>query len=83
MKLPPDIAAAVIKAAGQILADRLEAQGLDELQLFTMKDVADRLKVSKGTAIRLVREYVELGEASRRVTPATLRKLIQDRTISG
>lgn len=83
MKLPPDIADAVIKAAGQILADRLEAEGLDELQLFTMQEVADRLKVSKGTAIRLVREYVELGEASRRVTPATLRKLIEDRTISG
>lgn len=82
MRLPKEIADAVVKAAGRELADRMGAS-MDELQLFTMQEVADRLKVSKGTASRLVKEYVELGEASRRVTPATLRKLIEDRTISG
>lgn len=81
MKLSPDIAEAVVKAAGKELADRM-AGALDELQLFTMQEVADRLRVSKGTAIRLVSEFVELGEASRRVTPATLRKLIESRKIS-
>ncbi len=82
MKLPPEIADAVVKAAGRELADRMGAS-MDELQLFTIAEVAERLRVSEPTARRLVREYVELGEASRRVTPATLRKLIEDRTISG
>lgn len=81
MNLPADITAAVVKAAGKELADRM-AGAMDDLQLFTIAEVAERLRVSKGTAIRLVKEYVELGEASRRVTPATLRKLIEDRKIS-
>jgi hypothetical protein len=80
MKLPSEIADAVVKAAGKELAAGMLAQ-VEDLQLFTMQEVADRLRVSKGTAIRLVREYVELGEASRRVTPATLRKLIEDRRV--
>ena len=81
MKLPSDIADAVVKAAGKELAAGMLSQ-VEDLQLFTMQEVADRLRVSKGTAIRLVREYVELGEASRRVTPATLRQLIESRKIS-
>lgn len=80
MKLPADITEAVVKAAGKELADRL-ASTLDDLQLFTISDVATRLRVSEPTARNLVREYVELGEASRRVTPATLRRLIEDRKI--
>jgi hypothetical protein len=63
------------------LANRMEAAGLDDLQLFTISDVAVRLRVSTTTARLLVREYVELGEASRRISAATLRKLISDRTI--
>lgn len=81
MKLSAEIADAVVKAAGKELAASLLAQ-VEDLHLFTLQEVADRLKVSKGTASRLVNEYVELGEASRRVTPATLRQLIEDRKVS-
>lgn len=81
MKLPTDIAEAVVKAAGKELADRMAAS-VEDLQLFTISEVAARLKVSEPTARALVKEYVELGEASRRVTPATLRKLINSRMIS-
>lgn len=81
MKLPADIAEAVVKAAGKELAARLALE-LEDLQLFTISEVAARLKVSEPTARNLVKDYVELGEASRRVTPATLRKLINSRMIS-
>ena len=81
MKLSAEIAEAVVKAAGKELADRL-AHGLEDLQLFTIREVAERLRVSEPTARNLVKEYVELGEASRRVTPATLRQLIEDRKVS-
>jgi hypothetical protein len=81
MKLPADIAAAVIKATAKELADRMTAAGLDDLELFTIRDVAARLKVSEPKARALLSEYVELGEASKRVSPATLRRLIEERTI--
>lgn len=81
MKLSADIAEAVVKAAGKELAGRL-SDSVEDLQLFTIGEVAARLRVSEPTARRLVREYVDLGEASRRVTPATLRKLINSRMIS-
>lgn len=81
MKLPADISAAVIKATAKELADRMEAGGLDDLQLFTISEVAGRLKVSEPKARALVSEYVELGEASKRISPATLRRLIMERTI--
>lgn len=81
MKLSPDIAEAVVKAAGKELAGILAAS-VEDLQLFTLQEVADRLRVSKATASRLVTEYVALGEASKRVTPAMLRRLIEDRKIS-
>ena len=80
MKLSADIAEAVVRAAGKELADRL-APALEDLQLFTISQVAARLQVSEPTARNLVRDYVELGEASKRVTPAALRKLIEDRRI--
>lgn len=81
MKLPPEITSALIKATAKELADRMEASGLDDLQLFTITDVAGRLKVSEPKARQLLTEYVELGEASKRISPATLRRLIADRTI--
>lgn len=81
MKLSAEIADAVVKAAGKELADRL-THGLEDLQLFTIREVAERLRVSEPTARNLVKEYVELGEASRRVTPAMLRQLIEDRKVS-
>lgn len=81
MRLSPEIADAVVKAAGKELAASLAAN-VEDLQLFTMQEVADRLRVSKVTAIRLVREYVDLGEASKRVTSRTLRRLIEERKVS-
>jgi hypothetical protein len=80
MRLSPEIADAVVKAAGKELAAALAAN-VEDLQLFTMQEVADRLKVSKVTALRLVREYVDLGEASKRVTSLTLRRLIEERKV--
>lgn len=80
MKLPPDITAAVIKATANELADRMEA-GAGELELFTIRQVAERLKVSEPKVRRLVSEFVELGEASKRISANTLRKLIAERTI--
>ncbi len=78
MKLAPEIAEAVVKAAGKELAAALAAN-VEDLQLFTIQDVADRLRVSKVTALRLVREYVDLGVASKRVTARTLRQIIISR----
>lgn len=87
MNLPPEIADAVVKATAAELANRIEVTArvdlgsLDELRLFTIKDVCERLQVTEKTARRLIPEYVELGEASKRITPATLRKIIEQRTI--
>ncbi|GAA5124531.1 helix-turn-helix domain-containing protein [Luteolibacter yonseiensis] len=79
MNLPSDVMKAVIVAAGKELADRLEPQAKD-LQLFTIAEVAERLRVSEPTARRLIREHVDLGEASKRVSLAQLRKIIESRT---
>lgn len=78
MNIPDDI---IIKAAAAEIANRMESANAD-LQLFTMQQVADRLNVSKSTAIRLCKEVVELGETSRRVSASQLRKLIENRTIT-
>jgi hypothetical protein len=80
IKLPPDISAAVIKATAVELADRMESH-FEDLELFTISQLAARLKVSEPKARALVSEYVELGEASKRISAATLRRLIADRTI--
>lgn len=80
LKLPPDISAAVIKATAVELADRMESH-FEDLELFTISQLAARLKVSEPKARSLVTEYVELGEASKRISAATLRRLIEDRTI--
>lgn len=80
MTLPPAIADAIIKAAGKELA-AMAAEQVADLQLFTIGEVAERLKVSEPKARALIREHVEIGEASKRVTPATLRRLIETRTV--
>jgi len=80
MNLPPDITAAVIKATAKELSDRMEAR-IDDLEVFTIRQVAERLKVSEPKARSLIKEYVELGEASKRVSAATIRRLISERTI--
>lgn len=80
MKLPTELVNAVIKATAKELADRL-APDLAALQLVTIKQAAELLGVSEPKARALIREYVELGEASKRVSLETLRKLIEARTI--
>ncbi len=80
MNLPADVVAAVVKAAANELADRMEA-GAGDLELFTIRQVAERLKVSEPKVRRLIKKYVELGEASKRISMNELRRLIADRTI--
>ena len=80
MKLPQEIAKAVIQAAGKELADRM-APALDELRLVPIRTAAAMLGVSEPKARALLREYVELGEASKRVRVSQIRKLIDERTI--
>jgi len=80
MNLPPDITAAVIKATAIELADRV-SPALEELQLVSLKTACEILGVGKTKARSLIAEYVELGEKSPRVSVATLRRLIADRTI--
>ncbi len=83
MNLPADLTAALIKATAKELADRMESRGLEDLELFTIREVAERLKVSepKARALMTKHQYVELGESSKRVSAATLRRLIDERTI--
>ena len=80
MKLPQDITDAVIRATAKELADRV-APAMDELTLVPIRRAAEMLGVSEPKARALIREYVELGETSRRVRISTLRRLIDDRTI--
>ena len=80
MTLPPAITELVIAATAKELAAAMQADS-DDLQLFTVAQAAERLQVSPGTVRRLVSEYVELGEATRRISATTLRKLIESRTI--
>lgn len=82
MNISTEVAEAIFTAAGEALAQRIGAE-LDSLQCVTIKEAAKTLSVSQAKARRLINEYVELGEASRRVTLATLRKLIESRTIKG
>jgi hypothetical protein len=80
MNLPSEITAAIIKAAGKELADRV-SDAVEDLQLVTIRKAAEILCVSEPMARKLIREYVELGEASRRVRLSTLRRIIEERTI--
>ena len=80
MNIPADILDAVVKAAGKELADRA-ATGIDDLRLVPIRTAAEMLGVSEPKCRALIREYVELGEASRRVRLSTIRQLIEARTI--
>jgi hypothetical protein len=75
------IIAAVVKAVAKEITERMLPR-LDELELFTIRDVAERLKVSQAKAKRLMAEHVELGEATRRYRLSTLQRVIEQRTIS-
>lgn len=69
-------------AAGAAKELAAEMRGeMRELRLLTFKQAADVLGVSEPTARRLIREYVELGEAIKRVSIKTLMALIESRTI--
>lgn len=81
MKLPPELTQAVVKATANELADRL-APEMEKLQLFTISQVSTLLQVSEATVRKLVKEYVELGCETRRISPVVLQKLIEERTIS-
>jgi len=79
MHLPPAIADRVVEAAAQEIAKQAGAE-LTDLQLLTYKAAAELLGVSQPTARRIIAEYVELGEATRRVKMSTLRHMIEART---
>jgi hypothetical protein len=79
MTLPKEIAAAVVAAAAKELAASVCGQ-IDDLQLVTIGRAAAILGVSEPKARRLIKSYVDLGEASKRVRVTTLRKLIEERT---
>jgi excisionase family DNA binding protein len=80
MTLPPAIANRVIEAAAHEIA-KLAGCELTELQLLSYDEAARLLGVSKAKAKRLLREFVELGEATRRVKLSTVKELIETRTI--
>ena len=80
MTLPPAIANRVIEAAAHEIANRAGCE-LTELQLLTYDEAARLLGVSKSSARRMIREFVELGEATRRVKLSTVKELIETRTI--
>lgn len=79
MTLPPAIADLVVDAAAQEIAKRAGCY-ITDLQLLTYKAAAEMLGVSQPTARRIIAEYVELGEATRRVKLSTLRAMIEART---
>jgi hypothetical protein len=79
MNIPPDITQAIVTAAARELADRAAGE-LDELQLVSIAKAAQVLDVSQSTARRVIREFVDLGEASRRVRISHLRDIIKART---
>lgn len=80
MKLPEDIAARVVDATAKVLAERVNGD-LDELQLIPLKKAAELLGVSEPKARQLIREFVDLGESSRRVRVSVLKTIIESRTI--
>lgn len=80
MKLPPDIADAVVKEAAKQIADRVFTEAA-ELQLISIETAAEILGTSIPTARALIREHVELGERCRRVRLSTVRKVIAERTV--
>jgi predicted transcriptional regulator of viral defense system len=76
-----DIESMVETAVGNHLRD-ITARELADMQLVTIREAASLLGVGEAMARRLLGEYVELGEASRRYRVATVRRLIEARTFS-
>ena len=82
IKLPPELTGVVVKAMAHELA-ALMVPHLEDVQLLTINQVAERLQVSSVTARKLVKEceHVDLGEASQRISVRQLRALIESRTV--
>lgn len=81
MNLPADIADAVVKAAAVVIADRMSST-FEDFQMFTIGQVAAALKVSEPTARRLIRDHIDLGEASKRISVTQFRALVASRTVN-
>ena len=72
-----------ITAATQALADaiRAELSDTETLQLVTIKDAAKLLGVGQRRAKSLLLETVELGQKTKRYKLASIKNLIDSRTI--
>ena len=80
MKLPPDIAAAIIAEAGREYAAQLR-EDLADSQLLTLQQAAVMLGVSKPTAKALVGEVIDLGPQSQRIEYSKIKQLIESRRV--
>ena len=80
MKIPPDIAAAIIDKAGMEYAAKLHAE-LAESQLLTLQQAAVMLGVSKATARALVGSVIDLGPQSTRIEFSKIKHLIDSRRV--
>lgn len=78
MNIPDDI---IVAAAATEISKRMMIYA-QELELFTIPQVARMLKISPPAVRRLLPRHVDLGVASTRVSAAQLRKLIESRTIN-
>ena len=67
-----------------MVASELTAElqpAIEDVQLLTIRECAELLKVSQETAKRLLGSYVDLGERGARVSLKTVKQLISDRTV--
>lgn len=80
MKLPPDIAAAIIAEAGRLYAAQLR-EDLADIRLLTLQQAADMLGVSKPTARALAGAVVDLGPQSTRIEFSRIKTLIESRRV--
>ena len=78
MNIPDDI---IVAAAATEISKRMMIYA-QELELFTIPQVARMLKISPPAVRRLLPRHVDLGVASTRVSAAQLRKLIESRTVN-
>ena len=78
MNISDDI---IVAAAATEISKRMMIYA-QELELFTIPQVARMLKISPPAVRRLLPRHVDLGVASTRVSAAQLRKLIESRTVN-
>jgi len=80
MKLPADIAQAVIATAAREVALMLKTD-MEGNQLVTLQQAADLLGVSKATAKTLAGAVVDLGPQSPRIELSRIKHLIESRRV--